>query len=59
MQNARNIERVERERESCSLKTIAVLACIKGEISLQTGKLYIIYKEIKVDMQLIHRQTVF
>ena len=61
MQKAKNLERVEREREreSRSLKAIAVLACKKGEISLQTGKLYIIYRELKVDMQLIHRQTVF
>jgi len=63
MKNARNPERVERERErereSCSLEAIVVLVCKKGEISLQTSKLYIIYRELKVDMQLIHRQTVF
>ena len=61
MSTSKTVETVEREREreSRSLKAAAVLACKKGEISLQTSKLYIIYKEIKVDMQLIHRQTVF
>ena len=53
MKNARNLEIVERERErereSRSLKTTAVLACINKEISLVTNKLYIIYREIKVD----------
>jgi len=61
MINARNLVRVEREREreSCSLKTIVVLAYINKKIRLQISKLYIIYREIKVDMLLIHRQTVF
>jgi len=61
MKNARSLERVEREREreSRSLKAIVILACKNTEISLQRGKLYIIYREIKVDMQLIHRQAVF
>ena len=49
MKNARNLEIVEREREreSRSLKTTAVLACKKGEISLQTGKQYIDILRIK------------
>jgi len=61
MLNAKNLVRVEREREreSRSLKATAALACIKEKISLLVGKLYIIYQELKVDMQLIHRQTVF
>ena len=61
MKNARSLERVEREREreSRSLNAIAVLARKNTEISLVTDKLYIIYRELKVDMQLIHRQTVF
>jgi len=58
--NIRNAKAVVTvERESRSLKATAVLECKKGEKSLQRGKLYIIYREIKVDMQLIHRQTVF
>lgn len=57
MQNAKSLERVE--RKSCSLKAIALLACINVEISLQVGRLYIIYRRIKVHIQLIHRQTVF
>jgi len=61
MINARSLGRVEREREreSYSLKTIVVLAYINKKIRLQISKLYIIYREIKVDMLLIHRQTVF
>ena len=59
MTNAKNLERVERERESCSLKTTVALACVNKEISFLIGKLYIIYRELKVDMQLIHRQAVF
>ena len=58
--NIRNAKAVVTvERESRSLKATAVLACKNTEISLQTSKLYIIYRELKVDMQLIHRQTVF
>jgi len=49
----------ERERESRSLKATAVLACVKEGISLPVSKLYIIYRELKVDMQLKHRQAVF
>ena len=61
MPNAENrivLER-ERERESCNLKVTAVLACVKGKISLQTGRLYIIYRRLKVDMGLLYRQAVF
>jgi len=61
MRNAKSLVTVEREREreSCSLKAIAVLACVNSKISLLTGKLYIIYRRLKVDMLLLHRQTVF
>jgi len=48
----------ERERESYSLKAIASLACVKGEISLPTGRLNIIYKAKNKDMRIMHRKTV-
>ena len=54
MQNAQTLETLERR----SLTAIAVLACIKGKISLCQSKLHIIYRAIK-DMNLMHRQTVY
>ena len=61
MQNAKSLATVEREREreSGSLKAIAVLACVKGKISLHASKLHIIYKAKIKDMKLMHRQTVY
>ena len=43
MQNARTLTIVERERESRSLKAIAILACKNIKISLQASKLHIVY----------------
>ena len=59
MQNAKTIAGVEREREresfclleNKSLKNLGLISVAK--------KLYILYKNIKEDMQLLHRQTVF
>ena len=48
----------ERERESRSLKAIASLACVKGEISLLTRGLNIIYKAKNKDMRIMHRKAV-
>ena len=48
----------ERERESYSLKAIVVFACLNDKISLFTGRLYIIYRWSKVDMQLRHKEIV-
>ena len=58
-ENAKILARVEREREreSCSLKTIAVLACINDKISLLESKLHIVYRRLKVDVQLKRRKT--
>ena len=40
--------------------TIIVMLILVGvSVQVVINKLYIIYRELKVDMQLIHRQTVF
>jgi len=61
MQNAQTLDILEREREreSRSLTAIAVLACVKGKISLCQSKLHIIYRAKIKDMKLMHRQTVY
>ena len=55
-ENAETLARVERV-ESCSVKTIAVLACINDKISLLESKLHIVYRRLKVDVQLKRRKT--
>ena len=61
MKNAKTLVTVERERErereSYSLKTVAVLACINDKISLLASKLHIVYRRLKVDVQLKRRKT--
>jgi len=60
MSTSKTVETVEREREreSRSLKAIASLACVKGEISLLTRGLNIIYKAKNKDMRIMHRKAV-
>ena len=56
---AKTLETVERERESCSLKATAVLAYLNERVSSFVNGLNIIYRRIKVDMQLIHMKSVY
>ena len=46
----------ERERESCNLRETAFLACANKEISLLTGKLYIIYCKLKINLLKVRNQ---
>ena len=57
--NARTIARVERERErereSCSIEDTALSSCTEKNTNLTTGKLYIIYRKMQINMQIKHR----
>ena len=53
--NARTIEILKRERESCSIEDTALNSCTEKNINLPTGKFYIIYRKMQINMLIEHR----
>lgn len=49
--NAKTVERVER----CSIEDTALNSCTEKNTNLTTGKLYIIYRKMQINMQIKHR----
>ena len=51
--NARTIEILEREH--CSIEDTALNSCTEKNINLPTGKFYIIYRKMQINMLIEHR----
>ena len=53
--NAKTIETLERERERGSIENTALNSCPGKNTNLPTGKLYIIYRKMQINMLIEHR----